>query len=261
MQHLECRFYSRQEIAEITSVNLKDSKHFAERVKTTLDKWGYEYNYSRSGVEITGKPELPGEKLSEILIRELNIDVQVDPFAFAYFICAFSDIPHFSSMPWEERSSAMRYKYEVEVSDRTLRNWCSKLIENGIIQKSGEKCFWKTEIMYGMKTRSLVSEDDAQMANYFQKKSEYLKEGREIAAAAGQRGKEASKTAWAYTYSMLWEKFHCCYYSCSGLVFNAIGKDYLWEIYELAQQMGEPPEVNERIIESEEDFYGLWFSV
>ena len=159
MQQLECRFYSRQEIAEITSVNLKDSKHFAERVKTTLDKWGYEYNYSRSGVEITGKPELPGEKLSEILIRELNIDVQVDPFAFAYFICAFSDIPHFSSMPWEERSSAMRYKYEVEVSDRTLRNWCSKLIENGIIQKSGEKCFWKTEIMYGMKTRELLPKE------------------------------------------------------------------------------------------------------
>jgi hypothetical protein len=44
-------------------------------------------------------------------------------------------------------------------------------------------------------------------------------------------------------------------------VFNAIGKDYLWEIYELAQQMGEPPEVNERTIETEEEFYGSWFSI
>lgn len=41
MQQLECRFYPRQEIAEALSVNPKDSKHFAERVKTTLDKWGY----------------------------------------------------------------------------------------------------------------------------------------------------------------------------------------------------------------------------
>ena len=155
----------------------------------------------------------------------------------------------------------MRYKYDVEVSDRTLRNWCSKLIANGIIQKAGEKSFWKTEMVNGWKSRSLVPEDDADMAHYFQKKNEYLKEGREIAAAAGQRGKEASKTAWSYAYSNLWEKFHCCYYSCSGLVFNAIGKDYLWEIYELAQQMGEPPEVNERTIETEEEFYGSWFSI
>ena len=126
-------------------------------------------------MEITGKPELPEEKLSEILIRELSIDVQVDPFAFAYFICAFSDIPHFASMPWEERSSAMRYKYDVEVSDRTLRNWCSKLIANGIIQKAGEKSFWKTEMVNGWKSRSLVLEDDADMAHYFQKKNEDFK--------------------------------------------------------------------------------------
>lgn len=80
MQQLECRFYPRQEIAEGLSVNPKGSKHFAEKVKTTLDKWGYEYEYSRSGVEITGKPETAEERLREILIRKLNLDVQVDAY-------------------------------------------------------------------------------------------------------------------------------------------------------------------------------------
>ena len=71
MKQLECRFYSRQEIAEALSVNPKDSKHFAERVKATLEKWGYEYDYSRSGVEITGKPELPEEM---VITQELRQD-------------------------------------------------------------------------------------------------------------------------------------------------------------------------------------------
>ena len=108
MQQLECRFYPRQEIAEALSVNPKDSKHFAERVKTTLDKWGYEYEYSRSGVEITGKPETAEERLREILIRKLNLDVQIDAYAFACFICAFTDIGSFDSMPWEERAELIR---------------------------------------------------------------------------------------------------------------------------------------------------------
>ena len=180
MQQLECRFYPRQEIAEALSVNPKDSKHFAERVKTTLDKWGYEYEYSRSGVEITGKPETAEERLREILIRKLNLDVQIDAYAFACFICAFTDIGSFDSMPWEERAELMKYKYGVDVSDRTLRNWCSKLISSNIIQKCGKQTYWKTEIYGKEKYRSNVDPDDEDMARYFQMKSKYLEETRKV---------------------------------------------------------------------------------
>ena len=86
----------------------------------------------------TGKPETAEERLREILIRKLNLDVQVDAYAFACFICAFTDIGSFDSMPWEERAELMKYKYGVDVSDRTLRNWCSKLISSNIIQKCGK---------------------------------------------------------------------------------------------------------------------------
>ena len=106
--------------------------------KQEKEKGSYEYEYSRSGVEITGKPETAEERLREILIRKLNLDVQVDAYAFACFICAFTDIGSFDSMPWEERAELMKYKYGVDVSDRTLRNWCRKLISSNIIQKCGK---------------------------------------------------------------------------------------------------------------------------
>ena len=210
MQQLECRFYPRQEIAEALSVNPKDSKHFAERVKTTLDKWGYEYEYSRSGVEITGKPETAEERLREILIRKLNLDVQVDAYAFACFTCAFTDIGSFDSMPWEERAELMKYKYGVDVSDRTLRNWCRKLISSNIIQKCGKQTYWKTEIYEKEKYRSKVDPDDEDMARYFQMKSKYLEETRKSAENLELRQSEAA--AWSATYKKLWREFQCCYY-------------------------------------------------
>lgn len=262
MQQLECRFYPREEVAEVLSVNPKDSKHFAERVKNKLNNWGYEYNYSRSGVEITGKPELPEEKLKEILIRKLNLDIQIDEYAFACFICAFTDISGFDSMPWEERAIQMQLKYDVDVTDRTLRSWCSKLIGNNIVQKCGRETFWKTQWFGNEKCRTKVAADNEEMAQYFQKKSEHLKQGKEIAAAADLTGKEATAAAWDFTYKQLWREFQCCYYSCRGLLFNAIGEDYVFEIYELAQEIAAAPVIippDERIIHSKEEYHATWF--
>lgn len=262
MQQLECRFYPRQEIAEALSVNPKDSKHFAERVKTTLDKWGYEYEYSRSGVEITGKPETAEERLREILIQKLNLDVQIDAYAFACFICAFTDIGSFDSMPWEERAELMKYKYGVDVSDRTLRNWCSKLISSNIIQKCGKQTYWKTEIYGKEKYRSNVDPDDEDMARYFQMKSKYLEETRKNAENLELRQSEAA--AWSATYKKLWREFQCCYYTCNGLVFNAIGEDYIFEIYELAQEITAPPTIPlpvERKITTKEEYRETWFNL
>ena len=261
MQQLECRFYSRQEIAEALSVNPKDSKHFAEKVKATLEKWGYEYDYSRSGVQITGKPELPEERLKEILIRKLNLDVQIDPYAFACFLCAFTDIGSFDSMPWEERAEQMQLKYGVEVTDRTLRSWCKRLIGSNIVQKSGKQTFWKTEMFGNEKHRTKVAADDEERARYLQKKNEYLNEGKEI--AAGLTGKEATAAAWDFTYKQLWREFQCCYYSCRGLLFNALEEDYIFEIYELAQEIAAAPvplPPDKRKIDSKEDYHATWFS-
>lgn len=74
MDRLEIGIYSKQFVAGIVGVELTDS-HFSRKVQTTLTKWGYSYKYSRKQIEITAIPTTPEEKLNEMLIRQLNIDV------------------------------------------------------------------------------------------------------------------------------------------------------------------------------------------
>ena len=156
----------------------------------------------------------------------------------------------------------MKYKYGVDVSDRTLRNWCSKLISSNIIQKCGKQTYWKTEIYGKEKYRSNVDPDDEDMARYFQMKSKYLEETRKSAENLELRQSEAA--AWSATYKKLWREFQCCYYTCNGLVFNAIGEDYIFEIYELAQEIAAPPTIPlpvERKITTKEEYRETWFNL
>ena len=115
MQQLELREYTRAEIAEVLSVNLKDSNHFAERVKDKLDKWGYGYDYSRRAVTIISKPETSAARLKEIVIRSFGMDIQVDAVQFACFLAAFTDIEGFETMPWEERAIVYYKRYGVTI--------------------------------------------------------------------------------------------------------------------------------------------------
>ena len=66
MQQLECKTYSRAEIAELLSVNPKDSKHFKRNVETKLQNWGYGYEYNTQSILITSKPETPEAKQNRI---------------------------------------------------------------------------------------------------------------------------------------------------------------------------------------------------
>lgn len=59
-------------------------------------------------------------------------------------------------------------------------------------------------------------------------------------------------------------EFQCCYYTCNGLVFNAIGEDYIFEIYELAQEIAAPPTIPlpvERKITTKEEYRETWFNL
>ena len=66
-------------------------------------KWGYGYDWTRGGATITYVPNTPQEKLKEILIRRFRLNIQVDMYAFACFITAFTDVPGFDCMPWKVR--------------------------------------------------------------------------------------------------------------------------------------------------------------
>ena len=262
MQQLECKTYSRAEIAELLSVNPKDSKHFKRNVETKLQNWGYGYTYKTTEITISSKPETPEAKLREILIRQLNLDVQIDPKAFACFICAFTDIENFASMPWGNRELILQQRYKVCVSERTLRNWSAVLIRNEYLAKSEERTFWKTEMCGRDKIRTPVPEDDPRMAEYFRRKSELLKENETPAP-------EDKEFMWKQTMKQLWSEFNCCYYSCKSFSFNAFDpaiSGCLFEIQELTREMIAPPPLRNQKesykinAKTKEEFHELFFT-
>lgn len=269
MQQLECKAYIRTEIAELLSVNPKDSKHFKRNVETKLQNWGYGYEYNSKTILITSRPETPEAKLREILIRQLNLDVQIDTKAFACFICAFTDIENFASMPWGNRELILQQRYNVCVSERTLRNWTAALIRNEYLAKSENRSFWKTEICGGDKIRTSVSEDDERMAEYFRRRSELLTINKELAQAADTPAHEVNSVAWKQTMKQLWSEYSCCYYSCKSFSFNAFDPEIsgcLFEIQELTREMIAPPplrnqkESNRINVKTEEEFHELFFT-
>ena len=262
MQQLECKTYSRIEIAELLSVNPKDSKHFKRNIETKLQNWGYGYEYNTQSILITSKPETPEAKLREILIRQLNLDIQIHTKAFACFICAFTDIEGFASMPWGNRELILQQRYNVNVTERTLRNWSAVLIRNEYLAKSEERTFWKTEMCGRDKLRTPVPEDDPRMAEYFLRKSELL---REYAAPAP----EDKELVWKQTMKQLWSEFNCCYYSCKSFSFNAFDpaiSGCLFEIHELTRELIAPPPLRNQKesykinAETKEEFHELFFA-
>ena len=155
------------------------------------------------------------------MIKDYGLDVRVDIKAFACFLLAFSEVEGFEAMPWAERENWLKEAYGVEVSERTLRKWCNKLIETDTLTKSdAAKAYWRTSKINGKTIRELVSGDDemeAEMKQYWDCRRQLLEEHN-----------------WKETNEILWNTFGCCYYSCKffGLsAFDTVGG--VQEIYEL----------------------------
>ena len=241
MEQLELRFYPREEIATVLNVNIKDSNHFAENVKRKLKNSGYGFDYqNRQGVNILSKPETPSERLAEILYRGFEIDIQVFPEQFAYFISAFNDIDGFESMPWAERASAYYNFYGVCVNDKTLRNWCSQLIDRGVIARFGGYTRWRTYFEGNRKIREPIEEiDEVEMQNYFDRRSEIFKNNYITELEQGLSPRVARKAAWKQTYLDLWAEFNCCYYYCKNFTLTAFSYNSIdvREIYELVNEI------------------------
>lgn len=210
MQQLEKQFYSREEIAELLTVKITD--HFKRDVENKLNKWGYLCKYSRKGVEIIAAPATAQDKLKEIMIRQFNLDIQVDVYAFACFIKLLIDYEDFMNMPWEQRAKEIKEIYNVSVDKRTLERWGNKLISKNLIAKGFERVYWSTSYINGKKERIRVDGDpelEAEMAKYMARKKELA----------------ATSKDFNENFAILWKEFGCCYYSCSSLVLNAINTD------------------------------------
>ena len=238
--HLEKRVYSRQEMAELFGLNLADNGHFKRNLERKLQNLGYGYEYSTESVEITHIPATDVERLKMILIVVFGLDVQTDPYAFSCFLCAFDDIPGFESMPWEERADAFYREYGLSVAARTLSNWCSKLFNESIAAKSEERTFWKTEKANGILVRSPIASDDEKMRQYYEERFALVQEFQKKNQEDGLSPKEAWQNAWSSAIHQMWEKYHCCYYSCKTILLGAFSLDeriILQDIYELSRNI------------------------
>lgn len=206
-------------------------------MKNKLDKWGYGYtDWTRNGVRITYIPTTAAERLAEIMIREYGLDVQIDCVSFAIFVTAFNDIDGFDSMPWGERAKELREKYGVDVSDRTLRSWCSRLISSNIVFKERIYTCWKTEIIDGEKRRTQVDREET--SQYYDRRSELVQKYTMENLLAGMGKEEARKNAWKTAYCALWDEFHCCYYYCKSFLFSSFSnKGMMLDVYELAREI------------------------
>ena len=245
MEQLELRFYTREEIAEVLSMSVKRN-NFGRDVRDKLSKWGYGCHYQkRVGVDVFSKPETTEERLAELLIREYCIDVQINPMQFAYFITSFKVIDGFNSMPWAERAAAYYKQFNIWVSDRTMRNWCSRLIQKGVIHNFGACTAWRTDIIDGRKCRSQVQEEEEEEMNrFFDRRWELVKEYQQDEREKRESIQEAKKKAWSRAYKELWSEFSCCYYYCKDFVLTAFtddDKDTLYEIYELVEELAAVP--------------------
>ena len=170
------------------------------------------------------------------MIREYGLDVQIDCYAFSCFVDAFNSIEGFDSMPWEERARELCENYGISITDRTLRNWCSRLISSNIVSKTSTYTCWKTEIIDGVKCRTQVNLDETR--EYYDRRTELVRKYTIDNILSGMGKEEARKNAWTAAYCSLWDEFHCCYYYCKSFLFSAFSdKDIMFDVYELAKEI------------------------
>ena len=230
MKQLEVRFYSLDELAE--AIDRKRDSHFAGNAKADLTKWGYEWEWKNGrGVVITKAPQTAKERLAEIMNRKFGLDIQVDVYAFACFMWMLLTVDGFDAMPWTVRAEEIEYWFGVEVTEKTLRSWASRLLATDNLHKSEDRILWRTERHNGNISRDPVVPDDADYISYKSRQAELIAEYKAL-------GLTKSK-AWGEAFKQLWREFKCCYYGCSKLMLNGLQED-IDEIAELATQICMP---------------------
>lgn len=240
MQQLEKRFYERSEIAEILDIDAK-SQNFKRSARNKLTNWGYSFSEVKKGFRITRAPETAQERLSELMIRIFDIDVQVDVYAFACFINLFSCYEEFSTMPWDERVKDMKKLCNVDIAASTLKKWYQKLDKLNLVSRDKtDKAYWQTSRVDGVKLRRMVDGNehlDKEMKEYFAHRKELITNHISSALASGEKNyKKITAEAWEEAQKILWSTYQCCYYSCGKISLNIIG-ECAQEIFELVEEI------------------------
>ena len=177
MEQLELRTYTKQELGIILDIPV--DTHFARKVKTLLDNWGYKYKYGKT-VEIIYKPTTAIERFQEFVLRGLELDIRFNVYGFACFLDALITDIDFTAMPWAERVKVLKEDYKVEIDERTLKRWYTKLVDKNLVSKSPESVgFWMTIIADGETHRHKIEQDDEEWKAYWTRFYELVKSGEE----------------------------------------------------------------------------------
>lgn len=177
MEQLELKTYTKQELGIILGIPV--DAHFARRIKTLLNNCGYKYTYGKT-ITITYQPTTAIERFQEFVLRGLELDIRFNVYGFACFLDALITDIDFTAMPWAERVKVLKEDYEVEIDERTLRRWYTKLVDKNLVSKSPESAgFWMTIIADGETHRHKVEQDDEEWKAYWTRFYELVKSGEE----------------------------------------------------------------------------------
>lgn len=250
---LEKRFYPLAEIREIIGSKRK------ETITGKLGKWGYGFNWRpQKGVEIVSAPEEdnPEQQLKSLLMRKIGLDVQTDFKAFAVMFYLFCEDELFMTTPWEARAKQIKEEFGIEISERTLRSYMSKLIKEDIVIKD-DNCreYWRTTYICGIEKvqEPVTYNEEAEMQEWFNKRSQYLKDADELYQEAMQMSDVLNPQRWKIALRKLWEETKTVYYPVKGFVFNGFHDKDVQEIYKLsalviADVEVEDAEIDEKVI-------------
>lgn len=226
MIRLEKRAYSREAISEITGIpqiyeSGNENKGFIGRVRERLENWHYSVETPRGGsVIITGQPEAALDRLHDIMMRKLGLDIQVRPREFACFMHFMMTVPDADCMPVEDRLDYINQNYKpVNLSKSTLERWTESLSDCQALIIDGQSAVrWRTEKINGNYLRTKVDGDQELM----EERRRYTERMHELFREAEKKGL-IGKARNSVVFPKLWEEFGFGYGRPSPmLVWNGI---------------------------------------
>lgn len=228
--YIEKRSYNKKKFAEMLGVNPNDSKHLNRNLQRKLEGMGFkedDYQILRSEVVILWVPTTAEEKIP-YLCRLLGIDKQVDAINFTVFCYCLLEQEDFQCRPWPEKAIWIKDCYGVDVTDRTLRAWCSKLMNDGEVVKDKDTFSWwtSTNINGDIIREEVMNEQEIE--DYRNWNKEFFE--REDVQKMDK--KERGET-W---FSSMWGHFGCKFYKCYAYTFGAWHGDIMEELIKVGKE-------------------------
>lgn len=228
--YVEKRKYNKKEFAALIGVN-PQANNLNRDLKRKLSGMGFseeDYQILRTEIIILWVPQTPEEKIP-YLCRLLGIDTQVDAYNFTTFVYCLLEEEDFQCRPWEERAIWLKDCYGIEVSESTLRHWCSKLMkEDTLIKNKDTYTWWSTTTIDGVKIREELADDDLSIEAYRDFNKEFF--NREDVKNMDK------KTRGSVWFSEMWNTFGCKFYKCYAYEFSPWHSEILQELINVGRE-------------------------